>query len=174
MGEAASRCRGPPFLPARACVGLGFAEAAVSQRVGPKEEFVKVRKKDLERLTTEVMQIRDFLPRILNGDVLESFQKLKLAQQSECRRRGVAPAPRVDGSGQPRVAPRRRKAPPPRPAGLPGGAAAQAGVLPRVPPSAPTQRGALGARRGRGRVPREPPRPCGDLWPLQPLPLVAR
>ncbi|XP_040842540.1 heat shock factor 2-binding protein [Ochotona curzoniae] len=51
-------------------------------RVGPKEEFVKVRKKDLERLTTEVMQIRDFLPRILNGDVLESFQKLKLAQQN--------------------------------------------------------------------------------------------
>nr|8A50_A Chain A, Heat shock factor 2-binding protein [synthetic construct]8A50_B Chain B, Heat shock factor 2-binding protein [synthetic construct]8A51_A Chain A, Heat shock factor 2-binding protein [synthetic construct] len=32
-------------------------------------EFVKVRKKDLERLTTEVMQIRDFLPRILNGEV---------------------------------------------------------------------------------------------------------
>ncbi|XP_045396719.1 heat shock factor 2-binding protein isoform X2 [Lemur catta] len=50
------------------------------EHVGAKEEFVKVRKKDLERLTTEVMQIRDFLPRILNGEVLESFQKLKVAE----------------------------------------------------------------------------------------------
>ncbi|XP_057552112.1 heat shock factor 2-binding protein isoform X1 [Hippopotamus amphibius kiboko] len=48
------------------------------RRAGTEEEFVKVRKKDLERLTTEVMQIRDFLPRILNGEVLESFQKLKI------------------------------------------------------------------------------------------------
>lgn len=51
--------------------------------MGTKEEFVKVRKKDLERLTTEVMQIRDFLPRILNGEVLESFQKLKIVEKSE-------------------------------------------------------------------------------------------
>lgn len=51
--------------------------------MGAKEEFVKVRKKDLERLTTEVMQIRDFLPRILNGEVLESFQKLKIVEKSE-------------------------------------------------------------------------------------------
>ncbi|XP_044606697.1 heat shock factor 2-binding protein isoform X4 [Equus asinus] len=50
--------------------------------VGAKEEFVKVRKKDLERLTTEVMQIRDFLPRILNGEVLESFQKLKIMEKN--------------------------------------------------------------------------------------------
>ncbi|XP_006916820.1 heat shock factor 2-binding protein isoform X3 [Pteropus alecto] len=47
-----------------------------------KEEFVKVRKKDLERLTTEVMQIRDFLPRILNGEVLGSFQKLKIIENN--------------------------------------------------------------------------------------------
>ncbi|XP_032212269.1 heat shock factor 2-binding protein isoform X6 [Mustela erminea] len=59
----------------------GGAEEAC-RRVGAREEFVKVRKKDLERLTTEVMQIRDFLPRILNGDVLESFQRLKIAQKS--------------------------------------------------------------------------------------------
>ncbi|KAM9694444.1 heat shock factor 2-binding protein [Trichechus inunguis] len=52
------------------------------RHVGTKEEFVKVRKKDLERLTTEVMQIRDFLPRILNGEVLESFQKLKIVEES--------------------------------------------------------------------------------------------
>ncbi|XP_048659706.1 heat shock factor 2-binding protein isoform X3 [Marmota marmota marmota] len=50
--------------------------------MGTKEEFVKVRKKDLERLTTEVMQIRDFLPRILNGEVLESFQKLKIVEKN--------------------------------------------------------------------------------------------
>ncbi|XP_067595710.1 heat shock factor 2-binding protein isoform X3 [Tursiops truncatus] len=52
------------------------------RHMGTKEEFVKVRKKDLERLTTEVMQIRDFLPRILNGEVLESFQKLKIVEKN--------------------------------------------------------------------------------------------
>ncbi|XP_068403262.1 heat shock factor 2-binding protein isoform X2 [Eschrichtius robustus] len=50
--------------------------------MGTKEEFVKVRKKDLERLTTEVMQIRDFVPRILNGEVLESFQRLKIVEKN--------------------------------------------------------------------------------------------
>lgn len=39
------------------------------------KKFVKVRKKDLERLTTEVMHTQGFLPRILNREVLESFQK---------------------------------------------------------------------------------------------------
>ncbi|XP_063080611.1 heat shock factor 2-binding protein isoform X7 [Cavia porcellus] len=53
----------------------------VCWQMGTKEEFVKVRKKDLDRLTTEVMQIRDFLPRILNGDFLESFQKLKILEK---------------------------------------------------------------------------------------------
>ncbi|TKC41380.1 heat shock factor 2-binding protein isoform X1 [Monodon monoceros] len=52
------------------------------RHMGTKEEFVQVRKKDLERLTTEVMQIRDFLPRILNGEVLESFQKLKTVEKN--------------------------------------------------------------------------------------------
>uniref|UniRef100_A0A7M4FFY7 Heat shock transcription factor 2 binding protein n=1 Tax=Crocodylus porosus TaxID=8502 RepID=A0A7M4FFY7_CROPO len=47
-----------------------------------KEEFVKVKKRDLERLTTEVMQLRDFLPKILNGSVLESFQKSLLIETS--------------------------------------------------------------------------------------------
>uniref|UniRef100_A0A8C9LL92 Heat shock transcription factor 2 binding protein n=1 Tax=Piliocolobus tephrosceles TaxID=591936 RepID=A0A8C9LL92_9PRIM len=59
----------------------GGAEEAC-RHIGTKEEFVKVRKKDLERLTTEVMQIRDFLPRILNGEVLESFQKLKIVEKN--------------------------------------------------------------------------------------------
>ncbi|XP_055270812.1 heat shock factor 2-binding protein isoform X2 [Moschus berezovskii] len=61
--------------------GAGGAEEAC-RHVGTKEEFVKVRKKDLERLTTEVMQIRDFLPRILNGEVLETFQKLKIVEKN--------------------------------------------------------------------------------------------
>ncbi|XP_039224471.1 heat shock factor 2-binding protein isoform X3 [Crotalus tigris] len=39
-------------------------------------EFVKVKKRALERLTTEVMQLHDILPKILNSDILESFQKL--------------------------------------------------------------------------------------------------
>ncbi|XP_023571633.1 heat shock factor 2-binding protein isoform X2 [Octodon degus] len=60
-------------------------EGGVTEACRPmetKEEFVRVRKKDLDRLTTEVMQIRDFLPRILNGDVLESFQKLKILEKN--------------------------------------------------------------------------------------------
>ncbi|XP_015998978.1 heat shock factor 2-binding protein isoform X2 [Rousettus aegyptiacus] len=63
---------------------MGEAAGAEEARrhVETKEEFVKVRKKDLERLTTEVMQIRDFLPRILNGEVLESFQKLKIIENN--------------------------------------------------------------------------------------------
>ncbi|XP_049641396.1 heat shock factor 2-binding protein [Suncus etruscus] len=58
----------------------GDAQAACGL-VGTKEEFVKVRKKDLERLTTEVMQIRDFLPRILGVDVLETVQRLQAAEE---------------------------------------------------------------------------------------------
>ncbi|XP_050792649.1 heat shock factor 2-binding protein isoform X3 [Gopherus flavomarginatus] len=54
--------------------------AGDGQKAETKEEFVKVRKRDLERLTTEVMQLRDFLPRILNGDILESFQKLDVIE----------------------------------------------------------------------------------------------
>ncbi|XP_036601852.1 heat shock factor 2-binding protein isoform X1 [Trichosurus vulpecula] len=51
-------------------------------RVDTKEEFVQVRKRDLERLTTEVMQLRDFLPKILNGEMLESFQRLDAVETS--------------------------------------------------------------------------------------------
>ncbi|XP_019380678.1 PREDICTED: heat shock factor 2-binding protein isoform X2 [Gavialis gangeticus] len=56
--------------------------AGESQKAETKEEFVKVKKRDLERLTTEVMQLRDFLPKILNGSVLESFQKSHLIETS--------------------------------------------------------------------------------------------
>ncbi|KAJ6667614.1 hypothetical protein lerEdw1_016735 [Lerista edwardsae] len=58
----------------------GFPCAALASVLGEttevKGEFVKVRKSVLERLTTEVMQLHDILPRILNGDVVESVQKL--------------------------------------------------------------------------------------------------
>ncbi|MBN3280338.1 HSF2B protein, partial [Polyodon spathula] len=49
---------------------------------GSKEEFVKVRKRDLERLTTEVMQVRDLLPRILSGNLFESLLKLSSAEST--------------------------------------------------------------------------------------------
>nr|XP_042115627.1 LOW QUALITY PROTEIN: heat shock factor 2-binding protein-like [Peromyscus maniculatus bairdii] len=55
--------------------GAGIEEAC---RYIDSKEFVKVRKKDLERLMTEVMQIWDFLPRLLNGELMESFHKLKI------------------------------------------------------------------------------------------------
>ncbi|XP_029794703.1 heat shock factor 2-binding protein isoform X1 [Suricata suricatta] len=66
------------------------------RHLGAKDEFVKVRKKDLERLTTEVMQIRDFLPRILNGEVLESFQKLKIVEKNLERKEQVLEHLRMD------------------------------------------------------------------------------
>ncbi|KAK1168067.1 heat shock factor 2-binding protein [Acipenser oxyrinchus oxyrinchus] len=47
-----------------------------------KEEFVKIRKRDLERLTTEVMQVRDLLPRILSGNLFESLLKLSSAEST--------------------------------------------------------------------------------------------
>uniref|UniRef100_A0A3B3BVD4 Heat shock transcription factor 2 binding protein n=1 Tax=Oryzias melastigma TaxID=30732 RepID=A0A3B3BVD4_ORYME len=39
-----------------------------------KDGFVRVRRRDLERLTTEVMQLREFLPRVLNVELLEMLQ----------------------------------------------------------------------------------------------------
>uniref|UniRef100_A0A8C2Z268 Heat shock transcription factor 2 binding protein n=1 Tax=Cyclopterus lumpus TaxID=8103 RepID=A0A8C2Z268_CYCLU len=44
----------------------------------------RVKKSDLEKLTTEVMQLRDFLPRVLNGDLIEMLYKdEQLAQEQE-------------------------------------------------------------------------------------------
>ncbi|XP_043928180.1 heat shock factor 2-binding protein [Protopterus annectens] len=59
---------------------VGAYEA--SKSCSTKEEFVKIRKRDLERLTTEVMQIKEFLPRILNGELVETLQKLEVAESS--------------------------------------------------------------------------------------------
>ncbi|CAN2387809.1 Heat shock factor 2-binding protein [Pristimantis euphronides] len=57
---------------------------------GPLEaEFLLVRRRDLERLTTEVMQIKEFLPKILNQDLLDSIQRLDVAKSAlEERERG--------------------------------------------------------------------------------------
>uniref|UniRef100_A0A3Q3KV81 Heat shock transcription factor 2 binding protein n=1 Tax=Mastacembelus armatus TaxID=205130 RepID=A0A3Q3KV81_9TELE len=38
--------------------------------------FVIVRKRDLEKLTTEVMQLREFLPRVLNRDLIQMLHKV--------------------------------------------------------------------------------------------------
>lgn len=60
-----------------------FCFVVLFQKAETKEEFVKVRRRDLERLTTEVMQLRDFLPKIVNGDILRTFQKLNAIESSE-------------------------------------------------------------------------------------------
>ncbi|XP_045908943.1 heat shock factor 2-binding protein isoform X1 [Micropterus dolomieu] len=49
-------------------------------QVKTQDEFVRVRKRDLEKLTTEVMQLREFLPRVLNGDLIEMLHKARAAQ----------------------------------------------------------------------------------------------
>ncbi|KAL4656983.1 heat shock factor 2-binding protein isoform X2 [Arapaima gigas] len=46
---------------------------------------VKVRKRDLERLTTEVMQLRDFLPAVINREVLEKVHQGRMVDSvKEC------------------------------------------------------------------------------------------
>ena len=54
------------------CIFLSFFQDA----------FVRVRKRDLEKLTTEVMQLREFLPRVLNGDLIKMLHKAQAAQTS--------------------------------------------------------------------------------------------
>ncbi|XP_053561679.1 heat shock factor 2-binding protein [Bombina bombina] len=44
------------------------------------EEFIRIRRRDLERLTTEVMQMKDFLPQILNQELVETVQRLEHAE----------------------------------------------------------------------------------------------
>ncbi|XP_029307838.1 heat shock factor 2-binding protein [Cottoperca gobio] len=45
-----------------------------------QDGFVRVKKSDLEKLTTEVMQLREFLPRVLNRDLIEMLHKARTAQ----------------------------------------------------------------------------------------------
>ncbi|XP_072303857.1 heat shock factor 2-binding protein [Eucyclogobius newberryi] len=45
-----------------------------------KDGYVRVRKRELDKLTTEVMQLREFLPRVLNGELMEMLTKARAAQ----------------------------------------------------------------------------------------------
>ncbi|CAG06614.1 unnamed protein product, partial [Tetraodon nigroviridis] len=45
-----------------------------------QDDYVRVRKQDLDKLTTEVMQLREFLPRVLNRDLMEALRKVRAAQ----------------------------------------------------------------------------------------------
>lgn len=47
---------------------------------------MKVRKRDVEKLTTEVMQLREFLPKVLNRDLLETIRKAGVMETSKNRR----------------------------------------------------------------------------------------
>ena len=47
-----------------------------------QEDFVRVRKQDLDKLSTEVMQLREFLPRVMNRGLVEKLQKARTAQTS--------------------------------------------------------------------------------------------
>ncbi|XP_057678592.1 heat shock factor 2-binding protein isoform X2 [Corythoichthys intestinalis] len=42
--------------------------------------FVRVRKRDLEKLTTEVMQLREFLPRVVNRNLIDRLHKTRVTQ----------------------------------------------------------------------------------------------
>ncbi|KAJ7420034.1 Heat shock factor 2-binding protein [Willisornis vidua] len=66
------------------CAGL----AGDAQKAETKEEFVKMRRRDLERLTTEVMQLRDFLPKV-KGDILRTFQKLDAIESNREKKEEV-------------------------------------------------------------------------------------
>ncbi|XP_035533923.1 heat shock factor 2-binding protein [Morone saxatilis] len=65
-------------------VSLRGKSLAVSHRTKAQakkqEGFVRVRKRDLDKLTTEVMQLREFLPRVLNRDLIEMLHKARAAQ----------------------------------------------------------------------------------------------
>lgn len=39
--------------------------------------FVRIHKRDLERLCTEVMQLREFVPKVINGDFLDALHKAR-------------------------------------------------------------------------------------------------
>uniref|UniRef100_H3DAF1 Heat shock transcription factor 2 binding protein n=1 Tax=Tetraodon nigroviridis TaxID=99883 RepID=H3DAF1_TETNG len=51
-----------------------------TSQTGKQDDYVRVRKQDLDKLTTEVMQLREFLPRVLNRDLMEALRKVRAAQ----------------------------------------------------------------------------------------------
>ncbi|XP_015739192.1 heat shock factor 2-binding protein isoform X4 [Coturnix japonica] len=87
MAALVPASRPPLSFPPSRRAGLGAmrrcaGHAGELQKDETNEDFVQVRRRDLERLTTEVMQLRDFLPKILDGDVVWTFQKLDAVESS--------------------------------------------------------------------------------------------
>ncbi|XP_028321303.1 heat shock factor 2-binding protein [Gouania willdenowi] len=58
----------------------GERNMAAKYRHESKDGVVRVRKRELEKLTTEVMQLREFLPRVLNSDLMETLHGAQKAQ----------------------------------------------------------------------------------------------
>ncbi|KAM4559702.1 heat shock factor 2-binding protein [Odontesthes bonariensis] len=85
-----------------------FGGKTMDHKHGPKvneDDFVRVRRKDLEKLTTEVMQLREFLPRVLNGNLTEMLHKAQRAEtkkdhlvqeQEQLRQEGLHLQSRLD------------------------------------------------------------------------------
>ncbi|KAM9766979.1 heat shock factor 2-binding protein [Menidia menidia] len=55
-------------------MSLLFGGQKVDSNHGAKDGFVSVRRRDLEKLTTEIMQLREFLPKVLNRNLTEVLQ----------------------------------------------------------------------------------------------------
>ncbi|XP_061571996.1 heat shock factor 2-binding protein [Cololabis saira] len=62
-----------------------FGGKVLDLNQGSKDGFVRVRKRDLEKLTTEVMQLREFLPLILSGDLSSLLHKARRADTKKER-----------------------------------------------------------------------------------------
>ncbi|KAM6945383.1 heat shock factor 2-binding protein [Aplochiton taeniatus] len=56
-----------------------FTSKKGEKESGGGDGFVRLRRRDLDRLTTEVMQLRDFLPRVVNRELLEALNKARSA-----------------------------------------------------------------------------------------------
>ncbi|KAI4831417.1 hypothetical protein KUCAC02_000959 [Chaenocephalus aceratus] len=61
-------------------LGGTFLNHGAKKNARKQDGFVRVRKSDLEKLTTEVMQLREFLPRVLNRDLIDMLHKARTAQ----------------------------------------------------------------------------------------------
>ncbi|KAM9830536.1 heat shock factor 2-binding protein isoform 3-T3 [Syngnathus typhle] len=52
----------------------------VNLQIPSPDGFVRVRKRDLERLRTQVMQLREFLPRVVNSDLIDMLHKTRVTK----------------------------------------------------------------------------------------------
>ncbi|KAJ0062381.1 hypothetical protein NL108_011012 [Boleophthalmus pectinirostris] len=58
----------------------GSSQSGWNGVAGAKDSYVRLRKRELEKLTTEVMQLRDFLPKVLNRELMDMLNKAKAMQ----------------------------------------------------------------------------------------------